>query len=266
MTEYVAKCEIYSGDQIRATRERGTERTELGVWHDGEQSGDGIYLSALSTRTFARELLALADEIDGGEAEKKPDTRPKVGDRLRVLEDRPRSCPVMTGDIITVSAIDYDHGGVDCVRFRNRDDSYQWFIPLTAVEAVGERTPEVGDTVRVLKDDSTNRTGQYVGKVGRLKSVSARSRVPFRVEFGDGSGRHGDRDNGTWHVAEVERVAGDPAPLADWERDLLDSASAPRVPVVSLRGDLVTQAKALLSGTPHTAADLLRLAEFLAAE
>ncbi|MFF3140851.1 hypothetical protein ACFVRU_03705 [Streptomyces sp. NPDC057927] len=38
------------------------------------------------------------------------------------------------------------------------------------------------------------------------------------------------------------------------------------VPVVSLRGDLVTQAKTLLADVDHTAADVINLAQFLAAE
>ncbi|MGW0468281.1 hypothetical protein ACWDX6_23900 [Streptomyces sp. NPDC003027] len=84
-------------------------------------------------RTFARGLLALADEADGGD-----DTRPQVGDRVRVLEDHPQYAPALSGDVITVAAVDYDSEGADYIRYRADGDDYLWFVPLTAVELVDE--------------------------------------------------------------------------------------------------------------------------------
>ncbi|MFJ3248374.1 hypothetical protein [Streptomyces sp. NPDC086782] len=256
MTEYDVACSSDSRDILTARIDGGTVEllAERGGLHKME-----VYAQPDAARTFARGILALADEIDGGEApelkpcaapkigdrvrimrnspsdggdnvgtvgilaaidsadtvlpyrvalpgssydwwcaevelvdEPEPDTRPKVGDQLRVTEDNPRYCPVVKNDVITVTATDYDHVGADGVRFQHGDDTYQWFVPLTAVEG----------------------------------------------------------------------------PLTDWEVDLLTSGkpaptTVPRVPTVSMRGDLVTQAKELLAGTEHTAADIVRLAEFL---
>lgn len=64
---------------------------------------------------------------------------------------------------------------------------------------------KVGDRVRVVKDDPDNRTGAFVGRVGRLTDMDG-VYTAYLVEFGDGSGRHGDPENGRWWCAEVERV------------------------------------------------------------
>jgi hypothetical protein len=246
MTEYIAQCAIDGNDTI--TARRSAERVEL-----APRSGPEVYLDTDKARTFARGILALTDEIDGGEVvkivrssavevgdrvrvvrnaysfegnenvgrvgilkeitpedaqshrvsfsddaygwwcaevelvEDEPaDTRPKVGDRLRVTEDNPRFCPVVTGDVITVVETDYDHDGADCVRFVHGDDTYRWFIPLTAVEPVTDEEP-----------------------------------------------------------------------LADWERDLIESAeAATRSPFARY----VDEAKALLTDTDHTGADVVTLA------
>lgn len=79
-----------------------------------------------------------------------------------------------------------------------------------ALEAVETEPVKVGDRVRVVKDDPNSRTGQYVGMVGTLKMVQETSAyLPYLVEFGNGSGIHGDKVNGRWNVAEVERVDDD---------------------------------------------------------
>ncbi|MFE6493366.1 hypothetical protein [Streptomyces sp. NPDC057748] len=133
MTEHIARCLHDSNDTIR-THVVGDH---VFLWaHIGGDQGT-VALEAVDARIFARGILALADEIDGGEAEETAsDSRPKVGDRLRVTKDNPRFCPVVTGDVITVVGTDYDHDSADCVRFLHGDDSYRWIIPLTAVERI----------------------------------------------------------------------------------------------------------------------------------
>ncbi|MFE5093273.1 hypothetical protein ACFRCI_23650 [Streptomyces sp. NPDC056638] len=133
MTDYVARCRAAARDTIRAMN--GGETVALYP----SEGCDSVYLPPTDARIFARGILALADEIDGGEAEETAsDSRPKVGDRLRVTKDNPRFCPVVTGDVITVVGTDYDHDSADCVRFLHGDDAYRWIIPLTAVEKVAD--------------------------------------------------------------------------------------------------------------------------------
>ncbi|WP_425837458.1 hypothetical protein [Streptomyces fractus] len=127
MAEATLKCDYYDGDQIRA--EISDNRVALERCSDGRRLGDAVFATPAGLRVFVRQLLELADDIDGGE------------------------------------------------------------------------------------------------------------KVDARSTFADRRGR-------VW-------VAGSPVP---------------RVPVASMRGDFVKQAKELLAGTDHDAADIVRLAEFLAAE
>lgn len=84
MAEYIARCEINDFDRITA-RVDG-ERVELMAESSGEYAME-VYLDPAKARTFARGILALADEIDGGEAKEEApvDTRPKVGDRVQIV-------------------------------------------------------------------------------------------------------------------------------------------------------------------------------------
>jgi hypothetical protein len=80
MTVYTAECAIDSADTITATR--SSNRVEL-----EPSSRVEVYLDPDDARTFARGILALADEIDGGEVAEAatPETRtPQVGDRVRL--------------------------------------------------------------------------------------------------------------------------------------------------------------------------------------
>ncbi|MFF6928310.1 hypothetical protein [Streptomyces californicus] len=138
MTEYIAQCRAGRYDKIVA-RVDG-DSVELAATSHGAHKME-TYLDTADARTFARGILALADEVDGGEVEPAEDSRPKVGDLLRVTKDYPRHAPVKTGDVITVSVTDYDSPGgrEDHVRFTASGDGpndYQWFVPLSAVEPV----------------------------------------------------------------------------------------------------------------------------------
>ncbi|PPS86467.1 hypothetical protein [Streptomyces sp. MH60] len=85
------------------------------------------------------------------------DTRPKVGDRLRVTEAGANCAPVREGQIITVHATDYDNdNGVDYVRTRLGDvDEYAYFISLDNVEPV---TDEPADLIESAADASPEPT------------------------------------------------------------------------------------------------------------
>jgi hypothetical protein len=188
VTEYVATCNASSLDTITARRDG--DAVELEAVHNGEHKME-TYLSASKARVFARGILALADEIDGGEVAEA---------------DGPVKTPT--------------------------------------------RTPKVGDRVRVVRNVYSSEGDVNVGKVGTLKELDLGDPQAHRVVFDDA-------DDYGWWCAEVA---------------LLDEPAEPattlgHVPVVSLRGDFVTQAKTLLAGVEHTsAADVIHLAQFLADE
>ncbi|MEU0860659.1 hypothetical protein ABZ352_35630 [Streptomyces griseofuscus] len=88
MTEYTARCAMDADDQInvrRAHRRVALEpRNATGV-------GTEVYLAPADARTFARGILALADEIDGGEVKEEPTAvaSPSVaiGDQVRIARN-----------------------------------------------------------------------------------------------------------------------------------------------------------------------------------
>ncbi|WP_327712431.1 hypothetical protein OG912_32420 [Streptomyces sp. NBC_00464] len=82
MTEYTAQCRYDEGQRLVA---RGTGAS---IALDGYAAGNLVtepYLSPDDARIFARGILALADEVDGGEAKGAAGTRPQVGNRVRVI-------------------------------------------------------------------------------------------------------------------------------------------------------------------------------------
>lgn len=181
MTEYTATCRISSDDEIVAApgQANSIHLTPTGTY---------VELTTNAARTFARGILALADELDGVEAP-AVDVRPKVGDRVRVVED-----------------------------------------------------------------DPCNRPGEFVGKIGTLTSLDPEGWTRFRVQFGDGTGRHGDAANGTWCVNEVE-----PAPEDE-------SAEMSTDEPANSRAMYLKQAEDMASGYIDNAYDLVAVARFLACE
>jgi hypothetical protein len=135
------------------------------------------YVSPASARTFARGILALADEIDGGEVAEAPvkPSLPKVGDRIRILVDGAEYANVEIGDEFEVSRV-------------------------------------VGATVTVI--DHVN--------------------------------------GGHWYFRDSTSY------------ELMEPESAPAPAPSSTYADLVREAKGLLTGTPHSAADIITLARDLA--
>jgi hypothetical protein len=181
MTEYVATCNASHYDTITARLDG--DAVELRADHNGEHMLE-TYLSASKARTFARGILALADEVDGEE-------------------------------VVEAST------------------------PET-------RAPEVGDRVRIVRDDPYTKPGAFVGRTGVLREAKADGRgKPYRVRLDDPSGTW---DEGSWWVEKVT---------------LVDEPE----PVLSRHAAHVRTAKALLAGVEHTsAADVIALAQFLADE
>src|SRR5690606_37429948 len=143
MTQHTATCRISSGDEMVARIDESD--IEIAARQDDADQMT-VFLRPSVARPFARGILALADEIDGGEAtnEAPVDARPKVGDRLRVTKNGANFAPVRAGDIITVAMVDYDNiNGRDFIRaYLEPGDDYAYFLALEHVEPVTEPVDE----------------------------------------------------------------------------------------------------------------------------
>lgn len=82
MIKYTAVCAEIATDYITAERFDAHE-VALFAFRGGERK-TSAYLQPADARTFARGILALADEIDGGEASDEP---LKVGDIVRIVQE-----------------------------------------------------------------------------------------------------------------------------------------------------------------------------------
>lgn len=257
MTEYEAQCRIGRDDRIVARRDNSS--VELAGYF-GDYAGDA-YLAPDAARTFARGILALADEIDGGGAEEAPALRriPKVGDRVRVVRNGPSDGDDHIGQVGAIAAID-THDNVYPYRVSFPDDSYGWWC--TEVEYVDEPTdtrPKVGDRLRVTQ----NNPWACPVEVGDTITVTE-----TRYDRGADSPdfvRFVDRIGWPWGIplTAVEPVTDDLETLADWERDLIEGAEAPAEPAPSPFARYVDEAKRLLTDTDHTGADVIALAREL---
>ncbi|MET7939694.1 hypothetical protein [Streptomyces sp. NPDC005302] len=69
MTAYIARCRDRSSDYIVATKRGADVELEMHVF--GDYQGE-VFANPADARTFARGILALADEIDGGEVKEAP--------------------------------------------------------------------------------------------------------------------------------------------------------------------------------------------------
>ncbi|MEU8840281.1 hypothetical protein AB0D97_14270 [Streptomyces roseus] len=250
---YRAQCRWAANDFLNAYRVG--DSVHVDAYNDNEEKANAS-LPVAEARAFARGILALADEVDGGEA--RSEARPRVGDRLRVTKDNPRSCPVVVGDIITVVETDYGHDGEDCVRFVWPGSDYRWFIPVSAVQRVGADTEpasvaeplKVGSRVRVVRAEDPGVTRSFVGRVGTLTEIDSHDpRMPYLVRFGDGE--HG-ADDGAWWCGAVEPVNESPADVTDVAT--VDAERAARL-------ELLEAAKRLAPG--GNVDDWMRIAAYL---
>jgi hypothetical protein len=98
-----------------------------------------------------------------------------------------------------------------------------------SVETLTDGSVKVGDLVEITKDRDW--TSEDVGRRGLLTQIDEDDSLRYRVKLDDGGE--------VWFM-EVRKVA------------------------TSSRADLVTRARSALEGTNPTAADIIRLAEFLA--
>ncbi|MFB7479513.1 hypothetical protein ACFUEM_08815 [Streptomyces anulatus] len=131
MTEYTAQCRAGRHDKITARIDG--DSVELAATSHGAHKME-TYLHTDDARTFARGILALADEADGGKVRTRPadvepepladwekdilEPKPKVGDRVCIL--RPEGCyrPEHTGSLGLLTEID----STDCP-YRVRTDA-----------------------------------------------------------------------------------------------------------------------------------------------
>ncbi|MGW2950734.1 hypothetical protein [Streptomyces eurythermus] len=237
MAEYTAKCVMDEDDQINARR--ANQRVAL------EPTGHDVYLNPDAARTFARGILALADEIDGGQV--RQPAAVKVGDRFKVTRSFLEWADVVIGDVVTVVEFEDDNSG----NFRAVADgsTNRWlFGPdnigngLEPLDKPAKREIKVGDRVRIVRNGYAEEGAENVGRVGILEEYDPNdTRCMYRVSLPD-------RDCGWW-CAEVE--------LVDEPAD---------EPAVASRLTYFHQAETALTDFEHTAADIIRLARFLAGE
>jgi hypothetical protein len=137
MTVYTAQCR-HDADQSLKAYQNGVS-VIFDAYADDENT-TSPYLSPGDARTFARGILALADEVDGGETVKapKPADEPtvrgiKVGDRIRIITTGSRGARVEAGEIYTVRKVTEYEVQVDGDGANGR-----WYLSPDDVEIVDE--------------------------------------------------------------------------------------------------------------------------------
>lgn len=209
-------------------------------------------------RTFARGILALADEIDGGEAKEAPaDTRPKVGDRVMIVRNGySAEGDENVGRVGVVAETDYaDELGTYRVSLPN--DDYGWWCaevelvdePAGLIDKEGLADWErdlltkpstalaVGTRVRVLEASYIPAATGMLGTVYAATDQRGRLRVQMDGEVGTVDNKlYADR----WEVVDEPK----PSPSSPFAR-------------------YVEEAKRLLTGTDHRGADVIVLAREL---
>jgi hypothetical protein len=236
MTEYTATCAIDEDDTVTALR--SDSRVEL-----EPSSRASVFLDPGPARTFARGILALADEIDGGEA---PAARPiQVGDTVRVVTD---DSHLRTGEFVGRTGKVVQVGNRFSSRLKYRlefpGEKFWWVEKVELVdEAPGtDRPTKVGDRVEIVRAERWSSAEE--GRVGVVGMVDEDDdHLPYRVV---------DEHDGAFIAwcTEVRRLD-EPA-----------EATAPE-PTSSPFARYVDEAKGLLEGTPHTATDVITLAREL---
>jgi hypothetical protein len=127
MTVYTAQCR-HDADQSLKASQNG-----VSVIFDAYADDENVtspYLSPADARTFARGILALADEVDGGEkAEVTTGLMPKLGDKFRLTRHSLNFAGVSVGDVVTVTELHpaVHEGHIDGFRVRGDDDRNWWF-------------------------------------------------------------------------------------------------------------------------------------------
>lgn len=145
MTEYTAQCRWAREDRMVA-RIVGDSVHIDGVSHDTIEAN--VSLQTAEARTFARGILALADEIDKGEATANEEAPAparvlQLGDRVRIVRNAFRiEGEKNVGRVGTLSELDPDDRQSHRVSFSGSDDDAWW---CAEVELVDEPEPAPAD-------------------------------------------------------------------------------------------------------------------------
>ncbi|MFE7624294.1 hypothetical protein [Streptomyces sp. NPDC057509] len=199
------------------------------------------FVDPADARAFARGILALADEVDGGEANEAPEAgQPfKVGDKVRTVREIMGLHRGRSGELA-----DIDVGLAPRFLVNFPDGRSVWAYDIEPDTTSPE--PKLGDTVRITQEYS-NAPGPFAGMTGTLVKIDPQdSNLPYMVRGNGGT---------TW-----ENVWAHAVKVVETVKPVAEGA------VVPSRDALVARAKEHLAGTPHSAADIIRLAEFLMGE
>ncbi|MFD9205922.1 hypothetical protein ACFVZM_06540 [Streptomyces sioyaensis] len=110
MDEYKLQCRVFSSDFLTAQLISGRTGVRIAT-HDVEGEAGNVVADPADVRAFARGLLALADEVDGGEAgELTADEVVKVGDRFRVTTNYLECANVLVDDVVMVASVGSNDG------------------------------------------------------------------------------------------------------------------------------------------------------------
>jgi hypothetical protein len=248
MTEYKLQCRQADGDYLIATRPHASTSVRV-VAFDGYDESMRIFADPANARTFARGILALADEIDGGETPATEEPL-KVGDSVvivREYDDRTGHVDGKPGTIVRLDPQD--------PRFPYRVRLYEEDVWVHEVRKIADAPTvappadapvKIGDKVRV----TVANLGGYDVSYGDVLTVT-------RVWEQDGSvDTRGD--NGTVRWFRAARLG------AGLERVDEKPAAAPAV-ADATRLALLNEARDLV-GLDAPLSDVVAVARFLAGE
>jgi hypothetical protein len=144
-TQHTAQCRHDDGQRLTAYHNGTSVIVE--AFADDEMATEP-FLTPADARTFARGILALADEVDGGEKAADPKPAIKVGDRVRIITAGSRGARVRAGEIYTVRDVaDYD------IRVAGAGANGLWYLNPDDVERVDDE-PVIDASKIVALDDS----------------------------------------------------------------------------------------------------------------
>lgn len=209
MTQYTATCTHDEDDRVTVNPSDKEVCIKAHTWNGPAAS---VYLTPDNARTFARGILAVADEADGKRTDREP---LPVGTRVRVLEAY--GIPDAAGKLATVRA-ETDQPGRLKVRLDTPWCAASWADKIYADrwEVVDETSAvepavKIGDRVRVLRPETCYQE-THTGSLGTLTDID-NSDCRYRVRADD--------EDIVW-AYEVERVDDAPAeePVADFAKRL----------------------------------------------
>ncbi|KDQ65667.1 hypothetical protein [Streptomyces sp. NTK 937] len=260
MTEHKIQCTSGVGDTITACRQG--EEIEF-VARSLDSFTQSVYPSLADARAFARGILALADEVDGGVATAASNTRPSVGDFVEITEDTSFGYVGRRGYLRVVDENDPDYPYH--VEMGNGESPFGWWTKAVRKVVDPIDTAPLADWERDLLDSHATTQESTV------RGIKAGDKVRVlvnRAEFADV--RAGD-------VFTVARVSGDAIivntveNIGQWHfgnpeslEKVVDELATPEEPTKPSRERLLEAAVDAMSGSHiYTANDLIELAEFL---